>query len=74
VDAEEAIIGPVLASEPLAIKGTFELKGQSYPILRSQPITPHVRWDGDWNMAEGWSISLIDLGHGTLWFLILASA
>ncbi|KAF9514871.1 hypothetical protein BS47DRAFT_1342650, partial [Hydnum rufescens UP504] len=64
VGAEEVIIAPILASEPLAIEGSFELKGQSYPILRSQPITPRVKWDDDWLRAEDWSISLIDLGHG----------
>jgi serine/threonine-protein kinase SRPK3 len=61
VDGEEAIIGPILASEPLAIEGTFELKGQSYSILHSQPITLSVKWDDDWSSAENWSISLIDL-------------
>ncbi|KAF9514864.1 hypothetical protein BS47DRAFT_1392124 [Hydnum rufescens UP504] len=64
VGAEEVIIAPILASEPLAIEGSFELEGQSYPILRSQPITPRVRWDDDWLRAEDWSISLIDLGYG----------
>ncbi|KAF9514809.1 hypothetical protein BS47DRAFT_1328588 [Hydnum rufescens UP504] len=64
VNAQEAIIAPILASEPLAIEGSFELKGQSYPILHSQPITPCVRWDDDQLRAENWSISLINLGHG----------
>ncbi|KAF9502865.1 hypothetical protein BS47DRAFT_1374523 [Hydnum rufescens UP504] len=64
VGAKEVIIAPILASEPLAIEGSFELEGQSYPILCSQPITPRVRWDDDWLRAEDWSISLINLGHG----------
>jgi hypothetical protein len=60
----DEFIDPILASDPPAIEGSFELKGESYPIVRSQPITTGAEWDEEALMVELWSVYLADLGHG----------
>jgi hypothetical protein len=56
---------------PPKILGEFDLDGEKYPILASQPIPHRWTWDTPPHLAELMSFTLIDLGQGPSPFLFL---
>jgi serine/threonine-protein kinase SRPK3 len=55
----------LLDTSPPSIVCDFELHGERYPIIQSQPIPHPWRWDDPPTRVELYSVRLIDLGHGT---------
>ncbi|KAF8960604.1 kinase-like protein [Flammula alnicola] len=53
----------ILAADPPKILGEFDLDGEKYPILASQPIPHKWTWDTPPHLAELMSFTLIDLGQ-----------
>jgi serine/threonine-protein kinase SRPK3 len=60
-----------LATDPPKILDEFDLDGEKYPILASQPIPHKWTWDTPPHLTELMSFTLIDLGQGPSPFLFL---
>lgn len=59
-----------LDDSPFSIAGEFELHGVQYPIILSQLIPHPFRWNDGPTEVELYSVTLADLGNGTLWFIL----
>jgi len=53
-----------LETNPAEVEGQTQLEGESYPIIKSQPIPNGYAWDTSAFEAEKMIIYLTDLGHG----------
>jgi serine/threonine-protein kinase SRPK3 len=53
-----------LKAEPITIEGEVEIKGEKYPVLRSQPIRHNFTWDASPFIAEIMQFVIIDFGQG----------
>lgn len=53
-----------LDANPAEVEGQIQLEGESYPIIKSQPIPNGYAWDTSAFEAEKMIIYLVDLGHG----------
>jgi hypothetical protein len=53
-----------LEANPAEVEGQTQLEGESYPIIKSQPIPNGYTWDTSAFEAEKMIIYLADFGHG----------
>lgn len=56
----------LLDQSPQVVDGEFELKGVSYPIMRSQPIPHPFRWNDPGIIVETYPACLTDFSNGKL--------
>ncbi|KAI0029591.1 kinase-like protein [Vararia minispora EC-137] len=52
-----------LKTETVAVEGEVEIKGETYPVLRSQPIRHDFAWDASPFISEIMQFVLVDLGQ-----------
>jgi serine/threonine-protein kinase SRPK3 len=58
------VIQELLKGTPPAVEGGIESAGKRYPIIRTQPVPNHFKWDDPGKIVELYFVQLVDFGNG----------